>query len=391
MHYFFGGNKSFWRDTVSTIIDRSFYEIGYNHWFQWIVKGFVVLVLLSAGGYLVLQFFKKQVSTNKLFLSSLFLIAGISIVSTIIQHHFLGTLYLMDRTVLFLLVLFNLLLVFFINEISKTRKLVAWITHLFAVSVIIHFVLSFNFKYVLEWKLNADTKEMLTDLEKIKEIPKEKNNVSVGIPLMFETDINYYRDIKNLSWLNTVSRSTYTTMLHDYFYLAQKDLAKLNPDSIEIIKTYPITKNVLAKPKYRFRNISAGFDKELYFEKEPVQRFYIESHIEYSPGFTYIINDSIASIKNAVLIFKTKVMTYAIKNSNLSIVVSLQNADGCYLWQNAYIRDYIKEENVWTDVYFSCIVPPEVKAGDELKVYIWNQNKQELFVKSMNLKWLQYQ
>ena len=42
---FFGGNRSFWADTISTIVDRSFYEIGYTYWLQRIAKGFMFLVL----------------------------------------------------------------------------------------------------------------------------------------------------------------------------------------------------------------------------------------------------------------------------------------------------------------------------------------------------------
>ena len=46
--------------------------------------------------------------------------------------------------------------------------------------------------------------------EKIKKIPAEKSNVSINIPLAFETGINFYRDIRQLSWLNPASRSKTT-------------------------------------------------------------------------------------------------------------------------------------------------------------------------------------
>ena len=388
---FFGGNKGFWQDTISTIINRSFYDRVYGNWFQRLVKGCMLLVIVAGSLFFVIQLFKKQTSGNKLFLGSLLFLIGTSAASTLIQHHFLGTLYLMDRTALFLLVLFNLIFVFLINELSEKRKKIAVIVYLSGIIVLIHFVLSFNLHYTLEWRSNADTKEMLSDLEKIKQIAKEKNNVSIGIPMAFDPGINFYRDINNLTWLNTVSGAEPTNRLHDYFYLSQEELATINKDSIEIIKTYSLTKNVLAKPKYKFRNVVICFNKKLSFENEPEQRYFIDSKTEYSRGFSYVINDSITPHKNAVIDFQANVMADEMKRCNLFIVISLQDIHGSYLWQSAYIKDYIKNEKEWVDVNFSCIVPQEVKQGDELSVYIWNQNKGELFVKKMNLKWIDYQ
>ncbi len=249
---FFGGNKSFWQDTVSTVINRSFYDLGYSDWFQRCTKGLMLLVLFTASLFVIVQLIKKQALGNKLFFGSLLFLIGTSAVSTLIQHYFLGIPYLMDRTALFLLVLFNISFVFFIKELSGKSDKIVVITYLLSIVVLIHFIFSFNLNYVLEWKSNADTKEMLNDLEKIKQLPKEKNNVSIAIPMEFEPGINFYREVKSLTWLNTIYLSQTKTIYPDYFYLTPDALLTINKDSIEILKTYPLTKNALAKPKYKF-------------------------------------------------------------------------------------------------------------------------------------------
>jgi hypothetical protein len=388
---FFGANNGFWRDTIHTIIDRSLYELNYNFWVQRSVKGYIVLTLLAATVFAGIRFFRKKVSTNTLFLITLILLIGIVVISTIVQHYLLGTLYLIDRTALFLFVLFTVMLVFFIDEVSYERKWMAAIGYGYAIVMVVHFSLAFNLNYTLEWKPDASTKEMLADLEKIKEVPKEKDNISISIPLLFETDINFYRDVKKLTWLNPVIRSKTRNRLYDYYYLSQRELAALNPDSVEILKIYPLTKNVLARPRFKFKNVRVLNSEALKFENEPDKPYEIVPDAEYGKSFSYRINDSITPVKNAMIAFRALVKTDAVEQDDFLIVISFQDGSNGYSWQGASVRDYVKKAGEWTDVYFSCIVPAETKAKDELKIYFWNRNKQQLSVKDMHFKWLDYQ
>lgn len=387
---FFGG-QGFWKDTIHSIVDRSFYEVNYNYWFQRIAKTYIFLALAGAGIFALIQIRKKQITPNKLFLVSMLLILVMCCASVILQHKLLDTLYLIDRTALFLVVLFSVILVFFLNELSAEKPGVAFVAYASAVLMIIHMALSFNLNYVLEWKLNADTKEMLQDLEKIKTIPPEKNNVSINIPLPFETDINYYRDVNQLTWLNQVSRSKERNKLDDYYYLTQQELAALSPDSIEILKIYPVTKNVLAKPKYRFNQVKAAVSQEMDFENEPEHAVLIGKDMEYSKNFTYILNDSILSHKHAIVQFEIEAKPLSLHSCDLGMVITLDGVHGPYLWNRLSTLDYMKSTDIWTTASFTCIVPEQARAGDKLSLYLWNLNKQELLVRKMRFKWLEYQ
>ncbi|CAN5361127.1 hypothetical protein BH10BAC1_BH10BAC1_00050 [soil metagenome] len=382
---FYGGNNGFWTDTICTIVDRSFYELGYNNWFLRAAKGFVILIGIASVLFVGIKRIKKQTDKNTLFLTTLVLLLVLCSLSTIVQHAVFGTLYLMDRTTMFLVVLFNLVLVFFVNEVSKTKRQVSVISYLMGFFMVLHFGLSFNLHYVLEWKSNADAKQMLSDLEKIKVIPKEKSNVSICIPLSFDQSINYYRAVNNLNWVNTVERSRSINYMYDYLYLEPEQLVGKNLDSLEIIKTYPYTNNILAKPKYPIKLTKVCVDQQLNFENNP---YLIDEKVEYAQGFSYKINDSITPGRTAELAFTAKVSAADIAKCNQYIIISLENKEGVYLWKRAYIKDWIQNSNEWVDVCYSIMVPQESMAGDELKSYIWNPNKHSLLVKKMEFKWL---
>lgn len=384
---FYGGNKGFWVDTVCTVIDRCFYEVGYNNWFQRITKGAIILIIITAGLFLIYKIAKKQTNKNNMFLGVLFSLLILSALSTIVQHSVFGTLYLIDRTAIFLVVLFSLVFVFFINELTKEKKQIGMISYLVGAICIFHFVLAFNLRYVLEWKWDADIKQMIVDLDKIKEIPKEKKNVSIAIPLEFDQGINFYRAKNNLVWLNTVERSDMTDMRYDYLFFSPEEFSKINMDSIEVIKRYPITNNVLAKPKLLPNLTKVGFSQMFDFEKEK-EIYLINEKTEYSKTLSYKVNDSITPNKSAEVVFSAIVKSEDVNKNNLYMVISFENSKGTYVWKTASIKDYIIKNDEWNEAYFSVLVPKKCMTGDELKCYIWNPNKHKVSVKKMELKWL---
>jgi hypothetical protein len=248
--------------------------------------------------------------------------------------------------------------------------------------------MSFNFNYVLEWKSNADVKEMLTDLEKIKSIPKQKKSINICIPLSFDQSINYYRAVNNLTWINTVERSADINLLSDYLYIEPEQYVGKNLDSVEIINTYPLTKNILAKPKSPPNYSRVRFSEKLNFENTAGEKYVIDDKVEYAQGFNYTVNDSITPDSNGEIVFSAEIMAESILKSNLFVIISFENAKGLYEWKRAFIKDYIVRKGEWLEACFSVPVPKECVSGDQLKCYIWNPNKHKLFVKEMELKWL---
>ena len=385
---FYGGNKGFWTDTFCTITDRCFYELGYNYWIQRFAKGFVILIFVLASACVGFRVFKKQTTKTNLFLGTLIVLIGLCVLSTIAQYYLFSTLYLIDRTALFFVVLFNLLFVVFINEITKEIKSAGVVIYFGSILTILHFVLAFNLHYVLEWKPDADIKQMIVDLDKIKEIPQGKNTISIAIPLEFDQGINFYRVKDKRTWINTVERSDVNDKRYDYLFISPEEFSKINMDSIEIIKRYPGTNNILAKIKETPNLTKVCFSQQLDFANTKEKMYTIDDKLEYAQGFRYVINDSATKDKNAEVVFTAKVMAEDISKNNLFVIIAFNNSKDTYEWKRACVKDYIVKLNDWVDVYYSVLVPKECVSGDELKSYIWNPNKHSLRVKKMELKWL---
>jgi hypothetical protein len=387
---FFGGEEGFWKSTVNTIIDRSFYELGYNYLFQRLTKWFIIIVLISATVLVVFRFLKKKMESIALFLMSLLLLIGLCSLSTVIQRFVFGTPYLLDRTALFLMVLFSLIFVFFIGVLAKEKKSFMWISCISAIPVLIHLFWAFNLTYVLEWKPDADTKEMLEDLDKIKKIPKGKETISIGMPLIFEASTNYYRERNNLFWINTASRFDSRIKMNDYFFLTPKELLRFDKDSFQIIKRYPVTGNVMAKATFTPKEIHESIRKEISFEDLENEYFVLDSTKEYGPGFSIIVSDSLIKEKG-VLAFDADVFAPDTENDNLVMVFSFQNKKGeTYKWKKAYVKDFIRNDTDWFRASFTCQIPEAIQPGDEVKAFIWNPEKQIIFIQKQEFKWLEY-
>ncbi len=389
---YFGGNNNFWSSTISSIVNCSFYEIKYNQWFQRFAKVAVVAVFTMATGFVVVRFLKSKSKSkakqNNLFLIVLVLLLGLCSLSTIVQQYVFKTPYLIYRTAIFLLVIFNLLFVVFINECTKIKSNSVWVTYLASVFSVFHFILTFNLTHVYEWRWDADIKQMIVDLDKVKKIPQQKNNISLAIPLEFDGGVNFYRAFQNLTWLNTVVKSDFKDKRYDYLFFGPEEFKKVNRDSIQIIKQYSGTNNILAKQKYAPNLTKVYFLQQLHFEHTTAKQFVLDETTEYSQAFNYTINDSITPDKNAEVVVNSIVKSQSVFNSNLFVVISFENTKGCYSWGSVSVKDYIVKANDWTNVHFSVFVPKQCKQGDLLKAYIWNPHQQRLQIKNMELKWL---
>ncbi len=387
---YFGADNGFWEDTCKTIICRWLYEV-YPDWVFNLIATFIGCTFAATIILAIIRFVKKQFTINNSFLVSILMISLFCAVSTIAQHFLFGTLFLIDRTALFFTVLFPIIFSFFIRELATKKKQAIFISYAALAGIIFHSVHVLNLRYVSEWKPDADTKEMLSDLDKLKVVTPEKGNISINIPLLYEAGINFYRHQNHLDWLNIALRSKKRNLSDEYYYLSPRELADLNPDSIEILKTYPTTGSVLAVPRNGWKNPRICLQQELRFENQPGQRYFIDSKAEYSNNITYIVTDSMAAHKHNVVVLEAWVMATAEQKNDVKLVISLENAQGvCSSWSGVSMLDYIDNSGEWKKAILSVALPEDVKTGDKLLMYFWNPDKQEIYVKEMRFKWLRY-
>lgn len=245
---FYGGNNGFWTDTIKTVINRSLYEKPYAESLTSALSILCVLVFLATFIFLIIKGFKKgSQSPSKYFLYSLVVILSSCILATIIQRHLFNTLYLMERTALFLLLLFSFIFIFLFAELSDLKIKYKIVAPLVAGFMLFHFINCLNFYYVLEWKWDADTKLILNDVENLWHKNQYKNTFDLGTTLELEQPINYYKVINNLTWLNEIKRTKDLTQPYDACIVLDMDFRKLNADSFLIIKNYPFINNKLIR------------------------------------------------------------------------------------------------------------------------------------------------
>jgi hypothetical protein len=387
---YYGGNKGFWADTIISITDRCFYEKDYGYWIQRLAKGLLIILFAGASLFTLFSYIKKRTTEQHLFLAVLITLIAFIALSTIVQHQVFETPYLMERTALFFVPLFNLMVVFFIKLYCTQNEKIKYVLYWAAIFSVFHFAVSCNFNYVLEWKSDAVVKQMVKDIDATKLISKEKNNVSVYCPLAYSQAINFYRTIGNRTGINSVQPSADVNLLNDYLCLEQEQYKKINPNLVEVVKHYPITNAFLVKPYKRPKYIKVGLIKNENFETLPDKKNSVTPEIEYGPGFACIIGDSLTPLKNAEVVFKAVVSAPSTFLLYTSIVCSFENKEGVYVWKRMFVKDFIQYANNWTEVYFTSIVPSDAKPGDVVKFYIWNPNKITLDVKQVELKWLNY-
>lgn len=402
---FYGGNKGFWTDTVLTVIDRLLYEKSYPILLKSFLSFSCIILMLLTLVIVIRKIRNKKTRAYQLMLPALLILLCLCSFVSILQHYLFNTLYLTERTALYLLILFSFLFVFLAKDFIESNRKIFFIMPFVAGIVLLHFINCFNLYYVLEWKWDADIKTMIKDIEASRKINSEpKFNLTMGVPLEFEQPVNFYRVTNNLSWLNVATRENTFHPLHDYYFVMEADLKKTNPDSLQLIKTYSYMNNALWKPKYRPLQFDIKLSKKVDYDSAPDSAisfnatsdkyFYsgtksglTDKGNEYSGGIAYSINDSLFPAKNSMVTVKAKVFLSNLKETGGYLVISLENKTETYLWKKVNVLDYALQEKKWYDVYFTCIVPESVQIGDVLKVYLWN-NREPVYVDEMETRWI---
>ena len=387
---YYGGKEGFLKDTVHSIVSSQLYNLPKPNWLIETITLSVLFVPLTAIVLAIYEYQKKKNRQETIFLAFIISILLLSSLSTVVQFYLFKTPLLLNRTALFLYVQYILCFVFVLYGLSKYNVGWKWLTLVIGFFSIIHLLSSLNLKFVNEWKFDAETNSMLEDVNKLRSKDSKSEIISIGAPTLLEQSINYYRVTENLNWLNGVSDNNKINLLNDYLFLDPESYSKINSDSLEIIKRYPITNNLLAHSKYKVIKNKIVFDSILDFHQLVNKEFQVNKETEFGPSITAFINQALVENKFAKLVFNSEVIAPDMKACDLRIIVSFQNKKECYSYQQAKCIDYIKHENESTTIQFTTIVPEEIKEGDEMKVYFWNPKKQQLTLKRMEVKWQSY-
>lgn len=254
--FYYGGNRDIWNDTIETL--------AFN-----LIKGESVLdtrieslkIILTAIisttmiVSMVINYYKKLHAGFLLIIANTLLI--LPFFSVIIQHQFLGTLFLINRTALFLfpLAIVALLINFKVllewkNSQRYSQLLLIMAALFFAVSSF----LTFNLNHTHDWRQDADNKGVVSDLKQYLKANNIKGITNLYIDKSNHYGLEFYKQYNPDKWLYLIMKED--SLGDQKFYYLPKEKPKDSPiecyndfdkTKFEIIKSYPISGNILFK------------------------------------------------------------------------------------------------------------------------------------------------
>lgn len=249
---FEGGNTGFLWDTVRSLAVYSLHEVNYGPFTRYAVRGALLLAVSTvlAGGAMSIAAVLKG---DRKLLHEPFVVASVILlvvaISTILQFHLFGTLYLSRRTALFLLVVYGVHFAFGCRmafAADPVRRFAVPIVVLMMVVLPVHGILGANLVYSPEYQFDACTKTMLGDLgQEIASRGMVPEQVRLRYHGLFAPSIRYYRATGRFPFLRDIGEARRSE--GDYYYLLPElDSDLISERDLDTVREYPVSGSVLA-------------------------------------------------------------------------------------------------------------------------------------------------
>jgi hypothetical protein len=239
---FYGGNTSFYFDTLGSLTDYFLYNSASSGQVFFFLDCFLA-ILLGALVYSALHT-KRELVTPKNFLFALTLLSFLAVV---FQHLLLNTVYLIDRTALFFYVLLILLLCFSIQEFATY----VYAKILLAVVVIfgINFFQHANFYKTTTWYFDAHSEDILKTINEIGKSEKQIQKIDFSWP--FVSSIKYYWSKKDYPYIEIIKNERQRDDINpdaDYYVFLNRAMnfyryfpkdQRIHPFEKDTIQQYP--------------------------------------------------------------------------------------------------------------------------------------------------------
>jgi hypothetical protein len=249
---YFGGAAGFWMDTIPSLITASRYDAFFGTDITILIEVLIMLTLVLA--LAVATPCLRKPDPAKVPAIFLLLVAVAAASGTTVQHRLFGTMFLMERTAIFFIPLYVLLLVAVADILAGLRPVllryvVVAILCVSALGTFVHMVSLRDLKTCYTWAYDANTKDMMRDL--VKDHAQRagetgRNRVRLGVRWFFEPAANYYRLTWHLDWLAPVTRRGFDGT-YDYYFYAPENKKGMSSWNLIVLREYSPTHNVLAK------------------------------------------------------------------------------------------------------------------------------------------------
>jgi len=253
---YFGGDTGFWTDTVGTLIESTLYAQPYALAAAGTVALAVALALVAAAGIVFATSRRAAPGSSSEAALVMLGILAFCLVSSQIQHQLSGTKFLIERTALFLVPTFALLLIFCCDALgafAPLRRTGNFVAAGLATLAALHTVLALNTSHTLTWSYDADTKRMLYDLGAIAaERPAPSRPLSLGAEWLHQPAVDFYRERDGLAWLAPMNRRGFERRHDFYFYLENSSDPGIALIPMQTLERYPQSRHILSRDRRDF-------------------------------------------------------------------------------------------------------------------------------------------
>ncbi len=224
---YFGGSEGFIPDTVKSLVSETTYSYKANEWVNFITYAAVVLSMLATVVF-IYGAIKNKFSPVSFRYLYILLFLFIPALSTILQYHLLGTLYLIERTALFFYPLWILVIIIGLFSLKHIKLLSFGLLSLLIFASGYNFMRHINISYSRVWEY--DRYDRLVIERMINNTP---HPVKVKPHWLFINSFKYYSEViynKEMDYVeDRFNDSVYTPLQYDYYYIHRDDLGTLPP------------------------------------------------------------------------------------------------------------------------------------------------------------------
>jgi hypothetical protein len=412
---FFYGGTSFWHDTVLDVFEASLYEKQYPALLgSWLrtpsfrlsgLLGSLAVLLMAVALWVSIRRVMRHPQPRDLYLPALVMLLCACGLALVAQHHLLGVLYLKRRTGMYLLILGTFVLVMLADVMPRSSRIWRYSLPVVAIIVTLHLMNCLNLTYALEWKLDADVKHMLADIAVARGATPGVERPSVlGVNLEFEAPINFYRRMDGLTWLNPADRRMKLHPLSDFYLYSEGDWEAVAADSFVVLKTYPLNNSRLLRRRTRASRYDVRFEKTLDFDAPADSMTTLETTSEdaafsglrsgmtderhrRSGSISYTPDVARDAAERSLVVVEAMVWMQSLRNATAQVVVAFERDKTPYSWQKLTVQDDARRARTWSPVKLIAFVPPDVRQGDRVSVYLENQ-RDPVYIDDMEMQWI---
>lgn len=212
--FYYGGDDGFVSNTILTLASASWYQMPYSYYFTDPLIVLVILIYITACVFSCMEVFGRKKHSSGPFLLIATGLLTFSVFWIQYLHFTIDVKFPLDRTGLFFIPLFMLVVIALISLLYETKKMV-WPAVILAGGCVLHLIVSFNLYYLLMWKVDADVKTVAHYIE--RDHPEAVGKVNMEVNYMFEPGLNFYKVKDELGWLNIIRNEQPDTA--GYYYM----------------------------------------------------------------------------------------------------------------------------------------------------------------------------